>query len=756
MITTTWHDKLRAVGVSMRGRSGDVVGKAVWALRDALYRDDAVTAAQWIRLGRLLEAVVGTAGPGSMGYSSVRAGLPERLPGWLYALVMDVAGTISKDVMAVWSAGRAQPWESSLRLKWMRAARPHWDAGRLEKLLEEAGIAQEERPVVVLLLVLLGEERYARAWRPTDLPGIEEYAAECMGRVPVSLPEDLTIDRRSALLAQLKDRPAALAAGAPLVAAMCTDTSKVVRREAVALLDGLEPQLRAQVLEPVLARVPASRAAEVLEFLAGAEGGAALLARAVEENPRLAEMIGLLRRRRDMLVDDGPIEIPPFRPLEAGPSAAAAGRELRAYMDQLAGASETSMFRDMAKKARRTTDADVEEFVAAADGRGQRLPVVLNRFPLNRILSRLPSLTLMHVCRLLALDTHPEYFAVMQRVGEDADPRAVFDLMGKAGVDRHDAEEHLAGWMLNYVAPEASWPWFAENPELLHSRLTDDGYTADTLRRVMEVLAHFPRIPAELLPVLGDMAVGDSKVARPLAQRALRSQPRVRALAEQALGNKKMAVRASAAAWVGSLGDPASSPVLREVLLKEKREVVRAALLTALSNCGGDMDEFLSPQALAAMADKGLLAFAVRMEDADLAAVVRAYMRDNPGRRAQFEALVHVLYANSGPQSLQLLLGIAQGDTGGSAAGPRRRPWSRKSLPSGGGAPRSWRIAPSRRRVSTTTGCCTWTTGIGSSWGGWPPISPFDSSTRTASPSDRCPGLGRAMTRGGSRRPVSV
>jgi len=61
-----------------------------------------------------------------------------------------------------------------------------------------------------------------------------------------------------------------------------------------------------------------------------------------------------------------------------------------------------------------------------------------------------------------------------------------------------------------------------------------------------------------------------------------------------------------------------------------------------------------------AMADKGLLAFAVRMEGGELAGLVRSYMRDNPSRRAQFEALVHALHANSSPEALQVLLSIAR------------------------------------------------------------------------------------------------
>ena len=61
-----------------------------------------------------------------------------------------------------------------------------------------------------------------------------------------------------------------------------------------------------------------------------------------------------------------------------------------------------------------------------------------------------------------------------------------------------------------------------------------------------------------------------------------------------------------------------------------------------------------------AMADKGLLAFAVGMDDGELAGLVRAYMRANPGRRAQFDALVRALCANGRDRALQVLLGVAR------------------------------------------------------------------------------------------------
>ena len=128
----------------------------------------------------------------------------------------------------------------------------------------------------------------------------------------------------------------------------------------------------------------------------------------------------------------------------------------------------------------------------------------------------------------------------------------------------------------------------------------------DSAARALEIVGAMPRLPAGLLTMVADVAVGDSKVNRPLAQAALRSHPRVRVLAEQALGEKRAQARASAAAWVGSLGRADSVPALAAAVRAERKGVVRAALLAALGECGGDVGEFLSPRALGAEAVRGL------------------------------------------------------------------------------------------------------------------------------------------------------
>jgi len=479
---------------------------------------------------------------------------------------------------------------------------------------------------------------------------------------------------------------------------------------------------------------------------------------------------------------------------------------------------QSLLSRDRADMARRTTDADLDELVAVADGKSRRRPEFLRRFNVHWIADQAPSLTFAHALRLHCAEDEGTaaywwYRMTLNRyMDPDTDPRAVEELMARTGCDRDSLIESFRTYVFQETDVEVSWAWFAERPGLLREALG----RSDSVVRALEILGAMPRVPAGLSAVVADIAVGDSKVNRPLAQAVLRSHPRVRELAEQALGERRAEVRASAAAWVGSLGQGASVPALTAAVRREKKDVVRAALLAALRECGGDLSEFLSPRALgaeasrglksktpaslaawfdfdslpavhwadgteadpavirwwvvladrlknpngrgiialylsllepsdaaalagrvvrawaerdtrrpdpeesrahaqtagrwaydhaqqwlaqcradkkmadslewaesqaaitleehvaaayaehqriytgSAMADKGLLAFAVGMDDGELAGLVRAFMRDNPGRRAQFDALVRALYANGQDRALQVLLGVAR------------------------------------------------------------------------------------------------
>ena len=798
LVDNAWRSRLRRLGIVWINGSREV--KPILELRSPLYRSDAPSAPQWARLGRLLDAVHRTA-------RSPRLITPEAVPAWLDVLLADVLC-----IPGVWyrSAQTAEIAE----------ARPGWDADRVVELLSEGGTGEPDLPAAVFLTAFSDAEDPGRYYRhvrscplPAVLPGMLDYLAGHADALPASLVGGLAVHERRHVLTHMKANPSWAVACIHLLAALAVNSSKELRREAVALLRGMDPAARDAAAALALAGAPASRAVELVE-LVSAEGGDEVLSKAAGANRRLAGLIARTRARRDALVGEGdeeaPIEVPPFTPIDTDVRAAPAKAELRAALDRAAERGGAGRPRTGAD---RVTDADLDALVAVADGGGGDLPKSLERLGAWWIIVHAPSLTLTHTVRLIATEHSPSYkLAVHRCIAARADPRALLDLMTRSGLDADDATEKMKKDIFYRFDPRVSWPWFAERPELLREALE----RPDSAARALEILGAMPRVPAGLLTMVADVAVGDSKVNRPLAQGVLRSHPRVRVLAEQALGERRAEARASAAAWVGSLGQGASVPALQAAARKEKKDVVRAALLAALGECGGDLSEFLSPRALgaeaarglksktpaslaawfdfdslpavhwadgteadpavirwwvvladrlknpsgrgiialylslletadaaalagrvvrawaerdtrrpdpeesrahaqtagrwaydhaqqwlaqcradkkmadslewaesqaaitledriaaayaehqrtyagSATADKGLLAFAVGMDDGELAGLVRAYMRDNPGRRAQFDALVHCLYANGRDRALQVLLGVAR------------------------------------------------------------------------------------------------
>ena len=759
-VDDAWMSRLRRLGIVR-----NAAGRESWPileLRSPLYRSGAPSAPQWARLGRLLDAVHRTA-------ASPRLITPEAVPAWLDVLLADVLCIPGVWYRSVQTAEIAKVAE----IAEIAEARPGWNADRVVGLLAEGGTGGPGLPAAVFLTAFSDAEdprRYCYQHvrccpLPAVLPGMIDYLAAHADALPASLMDGLAIHERRHVLTRMKTDPSWAVAGVHLLAALSVDASKELRRGAVALLRGMDPAARDAAVVPVLAGAPASRAVELVEFVS-AEGGDEVLSEAAGANRRLVGLIARVRSRRDALVGEGdeeaPVEVPPFTPIEIGPDAAPVKAELRAALNRLAGrtdadARQSLLIRDWVDRARRTTDADLDALVAVADGKSRRRPEFLRRFSVHWIADQAPSLTFAHALRLHCAEDEGTaaywwYRMTLNRyMDPDTDPRAVEELMARTGCDRDSLIESFRTYVFQETDVEVSWPWFVERPGLLREALG----RSDSVVRALEILGAMPRLPAGLSAVVADIAVGDSKVNRPLAQGVLRSHPRVRELAEHALGEGRAQVRASAAAWVGSLGREASVPVLAAAVRREKKDVVRAALLAALRECGGDLSEFLSPRALgdeaarglksktpaslaawfdsdslppvhwsdgagagtevdpdivrwwvvladrlkdpngrgiialylslleesdaaalaarvvrawiaqdtyvgSAMADKGLLAFAVGMDDGELAGLVRAYMRDNPGRRAQFDALVRALCANGRDRALQVLLGVAR------------------------------------------------------------------------------------------------
>lgn len=163
--------------------------------------------------------------------------------------------------------------------------------------------------------------------------------------------------------------------------------------------------------------------------------------------------------------------------------------------------------------------------------------------------------------------------------------------------------------------PEAVWPAFSEHLDILRKTLTPlsdrDTYSYDSLlterrRNAFRVLAMFPELPPDFIPMLWEMALGEAKTDRPTAQAALASVPNKTEKVLVALKDGKQVVRTAAADWLGRLGDPSAVKPLIDAFRKEKHELAKGVMLSALDALGADLDEFINRKALLAEAEKGL------------------------------------------------------------------------------------------------------------------------------------------------------
>ena len=93
----------------------------------------------------------------------------------------------------------------------------------------------------------------------------------------------------------------------------------------------------------------------------------------------------------------------------------------------------------------------------------------------------------------------------------------------------------------------------------------------------------------------------------------------------------------------------------------EERERARQGLARPLESYVKQIyDEHQGTYLGSAMADKGLMAFAVGADGGELATLAHSYMRNHRNRRPQYEVLIRALRANGQDPALQVLIGVAQ------------------------------------------------------------------------------------------------
>lgn len=124
--------------------------------------------------------------------------------------------------------------------------------------------------------------------------------------------------------------------------------------------------------------------------------------------------------------------------------------------------------------------------------------------------------------------------------------------------------------------------------------------------RGLEMLEHFPILPARYRNRMMALASDTSARTRDKARALLKDTAGIDEAIAVQLGDGKQDTRALAAEWLASRGASDQVPAIRAALKKEKSDIARAAMITALEQLGEDVSDLFDPDLLVKEAKAGL------------------------------------------------------------------------------------------------------------------------------------------------------
>lgn len=192
--------------------------------------------------------------------------------------------------------------------------------------------------------------------------------------------------------------------------------------------------------------------------------------------------------------------------------------------------------------------------------------------------------------------------ALQRRIAAGADIRTVLALWAQNG-----GEDFITGQLTRqyyWAMPDtdiALWPAFAARFDQLDEALgmvPQKGSQPMLPRAALNMLGQFPKLPeryrARLMLLAGDSSMHVREPAREL----LRDTPHLGAGIAVQLGDGRQDVRALAAEWLARRGEVEQADALRAALKKDKSELARAAMISALERMGQDVSEYFAPDAM--------------------------------------------------------------------------------------------------------------------------------------------------------------
>jgi hypothetical protein len=447
--------------------------------------------------------------------------------------------------------------------------------------------------------------------RPQEFHGVSEFLTSRGAEVDgAALRKELSLDGLEELLKMLKENGAAAQAWSGVLGGYAIDSSKRLRVAALDVLGDLPLEVQLGVLDQPLMTVAPARARELLEHLVTTEKGRELLDRAIEAGAKVSKVAAEKRQRQDavdLVKEPEAIELPPYEPIRRTVDETALRKELDKLVESRRSISGDDHWqRSIRTEAQKIKGGDIDQFIAILRGDEPRTALEKNALVkaigIGPLLYQVRSIGMYGALQLTSADSYFHPWVLQKHVDPAADLRAIYDELRALGRNLHDAANlYRAG----AVDVERAWPFFVEHPQVLEGWFAGD---LNEQKNLNQLIQSFPALPQSVLEVLAKFALGDGVIARRQAQHLLTGHPVAATLALQGIDSGTSAVAASCAQWLATIKDPAVFPELTKRVEKEKRDLVRAGLLSAIDASGGDTSKYLSPERLAAEATKVLRA----------------------------------------------------------------------------------------------------------------------------------------------------
>jgi Domain of unknown function (DUF4132) len=447
----------------------------------------------------------------------------------------------------------------------------------------------------------------------------------------------------------------------PMLLDAAIGTSKKVRGAARKALTGSDPAALATLIETRFAKAAPGQRAELVDAAAMALGDKAqpLLARLCEGETS-AKVLAVFGRSASAIAaavpvsettpirPDGPegytaadgswVELPPLAPL---PKATPLDRSVFRVLDPAA-----SEFNALLARGRKDAGKDkwhwskqyapvdrqiFENLAKLAEGKykiGTNQTAVkwlsYNNFQHPAIDQFFddPRLSLFHIVRLAVAMSNCNFFsvlngwsgpvgpAILRRIDNGADVRTVIALWVENG-GQDFIQEHLnrrwywsvpdLGIDLGSVIPS----YFPQIDEAL-GIVPQSGDAAMHATASMDLLAYLPKLPNRYRARLMRLANESSRRIRDYARDLLQTAPDIGDAIAQQLDDGQQGVRAMAADWLAKRGERGQSEAIRTALKKEKSDVARAAMISALERMGEDVSAYFDHATMIREAQAGV------------------------------------------------------------------------------------------------------------------------------------------------------